>query len=133
MPTTEILQKVKNYLSTSKAFATLPESEQLNYLAQVEQAEDEQLVFIMQLMEVEDRKLVESEQVQLEQARQQVEQAEKLSRDLRESKKVVQHAKEEEDQTQSAALLSQMEDQLKPDGPAADKKEKPQKKFLGLF
>ena len=133
MPTPEILKKLKEFLANSRAFATLLESEQLNYLSQIEQADDEQLVYIMQMLEEEDKKLVKAEQLQLTQASQQVEMAEKISKELRESKKIVQQAKEEEDQTQSAALLNQMEDQLKPDHAVADKKDPPRKRFLGLF
>jgi hypothetical protein len=133
MPTPEILKKLKEFLANSRAFATLLESEQLNYLSQIEQADDEQLVYIMQMLEEEDKKLFKAEQLQLTQASQQVEMAEKISKELRESKKIVQQAKEDEDQTQSAALLNQMEEQLKPDHAVADKKEAPRKKFLGLF
>lgn len=133
MPTAEILNKLRQYLATSQTFALLAQSEQSTYLAALEKADDSQLLNIMQLMEEEDKKYLQDEQARLEQARQQVEMAEKISKELRESKKIVQQAKEEEDQTQSAALLNQMEDQLKPDDAAAGQKEAPKKKFLGLF
>ena len=133
MPTPEILQKLKNYLTTSKSFACLPESEQAGYLARIEQADDEQIVYIMQLMEEEDQKYTESEQQQLEQAKTKLEMAEKLSKEIKETKKVVQKANEEADQSQSADLLVAMEEQLKTDDSSRKNSSPEHKKFLGLF
>ena len=137
MPTQEILQKVKDYLQNSATFALLSESEQANYITQMESASDEQLVQVLELMENEDKKYAKAKEEELANASKLVEMAENLHTEIRKSKKIILKAEEEIEQSESDKLLESMEQNLdsnkKSDQNAANNKTGTKKKFLGIF